>query len=255
MDRESIHEILKLLEEGKIKSEQALSKLALRPFVELEEIIVDSSRSLRKKAPETVFCLGKTPEQVKKSFIACAQAQPNVLGTKASKEQFEAVKESFEEAEYFSAPRVIRLVRKKVTPRGKVIVVSAGSSDLPIAEEAVLSAEFFGSHVELVTDVGVAGVHRVRKVIEKLEGANAIVCCAGMEGALPSLVAGIVSVPVIGVPTSIGYGTSFGGISALLSMLNSCAEGLAVVNIDNGFGAGYLANMINLEVERAKGNK
>lgn len=252
IDYESVLEILDLLEKGIISAEEAARRISLEPFLKLDEITIDSSRFLRKKAPETVFCLHKTPEQVKKSFIAFSKVHPNILGTKANSEQFELVKEEFPEAEFFPASGVIRLIRKEIRKAGKVIVVTAGASDFPIGEEAKLSAEFLGSFAELVSDVGIAGVHRLAEVVEKFNGANAIVCCAGMEGALPSLIAGIFPVPVIGVPTSVGYGASFGGVSALLSMLNSCAEGLAVVNIDNGFGAGYLASKINLMVEKAK---
>lgn len=252
MDYESVLEILSLLEKGVINAEEAARRISIQPFLKLDEIIIDSSRFIRKKAPETVFCLYKTPEQVKKSFIACTQAHPNVLGTKANIEQFKMVKQEFPEAEFFEKSGIIRLIRKEIPKAGKVIIVTAGASDYPIGEEAKLSAEFFGSHAELITDVGVAGVHRLKEVVERFADANVIVCCAGMEGALPSLLAGLSPVPVIGVPTSVGYGASFGGISALLSMLTSCAEGLAVVNIDNGFGAGYLASKINLMVEKAK---
>lgn len=244
-----------MLKAGALTEEEAAREIAYAPVVDLEDVAYDSGRLARTGAPETVFCLRKSTEQVLRAFRACLEAHPNALGTKATREQFEAVRTAFPEAEYFEEAGVIRVVREPEPLVGKVVVATAGSSDLPIAREAALTAEFFGSLVELVTDVGVAGVHRVRKVVELLDGANAVVVCAGMEGALPALVAGLSRAPVIGVPTSVGYGASFGGVSALLSMLTSCAEGVAVVNIDNGFGAGYLASLINRNVEEARGSR
>jgi NCAIR mutase (PurE)-related protein len=251
MDLDSILEVLRQLKNGSLTEEEAARRLAYAPYIELEDIVYDSSRLARTRAPETVFCLSKTPDQVLRAFRACLEAHPNALGTKARREHFEAVSVAFPEAEFFEEAGVIRVLREPPELAGKVAILTAGSSDIPVALEAALTAEFFGSRTEMVSDLGVAGVHRIRKALEALEGANAVVVCAGMEGALPALVAGLSAVPVIGVPTSVGYGASFGGVSALLSMLNSCAEGLAVVNIDNGFGAGYLASMINLNVVRA----
>lgn len=251
MNKEKILRILKNFKAGKINFEEAVEEISSLSIRQLDELTVDGSRLSRKGIPETVFCKDKKPEQVKKAFIVSSEVNDNVLGTKAGKSHFKAVKEQFSEAEFFETPGVIRLIRKPPELFGKLLIVTAGSSDMPTAEEAKLSAEFLGSKVKLITDVGVAGIHRLQKVVEELKGTRAIIVCAGMEGALPSIIAGLSPVPVIGVPTSVGYGTSFGGVSALLSMLNSCAEGLSAVNIDNGFGAACIAHMINKIGEKA----
>jgi NCAIR mutase (PurE)-related protein len=209
--------------------------------------IIDSKRSERTGYPEVVYCAGKTVEQSEAVIIRMREKGIPVLGTRAQAELARRIQKRFPEAEYDDVSRVLIAgrIRGAADLRGKVMVVAAGTSDLAVAREAALSAEFFGSRTELVTDVGVAGIHRLFNRLEDLRKANVIVAVAGMEGALAGVVAGLVSAPVIAVPTSVGYGASFGGLSALLGMLTSCAPGISVVNIDNGFGAGYQANLIN----------
>lgn len=206
---------------------------------------LDHDRARRKGAVETIFCQGKTTEQVAAIFERFAAHDGCAFGTRASEEQYRAVLERVPSAQYNALGRVIYLNRDKVACRGKVAVVTGGTADLPVAEEAALSAEFFGAEVERFTDVGIAGLHRLLAVIDRIRACNAIIAIAGMEGALPSVIAGLVDKPVIAVPTSVGYGASFQGLAPLLTMLNSCAEGITVVNIDNGFGAGYSAAQIN----------
>lgn len=206
---------------------------------------LDHDRARRKGAVETIFCQGKTAGQVAAIFERFAAHDGCAFGTRASEEQYHAVLERAPSAQYNALGRVIYLNREKVTRCGKVAVVTGGTADLPVAEEAALSAEFFGAEVERFTDVGIAGLHRLLSVIEDIRACNAVIAIAGMEGALPSVIAGLVDKPVIAVPTSVGYGASFQGLAPLLTMLNSCAEGITVVNIDNGFGAGYSAAQIN----------
>ena len=207
---------------------------------------LDLDRQRRRGCPETVFCQGKTPEQIGAIFEKFSEFGQRVLGTRATQEQFEALRGRLPELRYHETARLLTLGQVRTeNPVGAVAVCCAGTSDLPVAEEAALTAEFFGARVERLYDVGVAGLHRLLGNEEKLRSVNAVIAVAGMEGALGSVVAGLVSVPVIAVPTSVGYGASFEGIAPLLTMLNSCAEGISVVNIDNGFGAGYLAAQIN----------
>lgn len=216
-------------------------------FDELEFAKIDNARADRRGFPEAVFCEGKTPEQVAKIIEKMNEGCRHILATRASKEIFAAVQELTPEAEYHELSRLI-IVRKEELapdPNRTILVMSAGTSDIPVAEEAAITAELMGHNVERVFDVGVAGIHRLFAQKQKVESANVIVVCAGMEGALASVVAGLVSKPVVAVPTSVGYGASFNGVAALLGMLNSCAAGVSVVNIDNGFGAGRLAGMIN----------
>lgn len=250
VERSKLHEILTDLVSGRLSVEEAARLIAAAGVVELEDVKIDGYRHMRKGLAETVYCKDKTPEQVASSFSALASTYRNVLGTKARPEHFERVKEMFPEAEFFEQSGIIRLVREPVEKRGYVPVLTAGTSDMPVAEEALLSLHFFGSQAEIVSDVGVAGVHRLKLAAEKIARARAVIVVAGMEGALPSLVAGLSPVPVIGVPTSAGYGANFGGIAPLLTMLNSCAEGLTVVNIDNGFGAACTAHLINMLPEK-----
>ena len=207
---------------------------------------LDLDRQRRRGCPETVFCQGKTPEQIGAIFEKFSEFGQRVLGTRATREQFEALCGRLPELRYHETARLLTLGQVRTeNPVGAVAVCCAGTSDLPVAEEAALTAEFFGARVERLYDVGVAGLHRLLGNEEALRSVNAVIAVAGMEGALGSVVAGLVSVPVIAVPTSVGYGASFEGIAPLLTMLNSCAEGISVVNIDNGFGAGYLAAQIN----------
>ena len=211
-------------------------------FTDLGFARVDTDRLGRRGFPEVIYCAGKKPAQVAAIAQALARANGVVLGTRATREHYEAVAAFFPTARYHEEARCITVIEKPL-PRlaGSVAVVCAGTSDLPVAEEAAVTLETFGATVDRISDVGVAGIHRLLAVRDRLEGANAIIVAAGMEGALPSAVAGLVSKPVIAVPTSVGYGASFGGIAALLGMLNSCGSGVTVVNIDNGFGAGYAA--------------
>jgi NCAIR mutase (PurE)-related protein len=221
--------------------------MSMNGFDELGFAKIDSNRTDRRGFPEAVFCEGKTPEQVAQIVKRMSEGERNVLATRADREMADAVLELVPEAEYHKLPRLI-VVRKEEfepDPGRMILVMSAGTSDIPVAEEAAITAELMGHKVERVFDVGVAGIHRLFAQKQKIDDANVLVICAGMEGALASVVAGLVSKPVIAVPTSVGYGASFNGIAALLGMLNSCASGVSVVNIDNGFGAGRLAGMIN----------
>ncbi len=216
------------------------------PFEDLGFAKVDHHRALRHGMPEVVFGKGKTPEQIAAIAEHLLDRAPNVLITRADATAWEAVRAGFPEAEYFPLSRAIRVWRDKtVHGKGKIAVVCAGTSDLFVAEEAQVTAEVMGNSVDTIHDIGVAGIHRLMSNRERLCEARVVVVCAGMEGALPSAVGGLVSCPVIAVPTSVGYGASFGGLAALLGMLNSCASNVTVVNIDNGFGAGYVASLIN----------
>ena len=216
------------------------------PFEDLGFAKVDHHRALRAGMPEVILGEGKTPAQVAAIFSKLAQHGGNILATRANEKQFSAVKKKVRKAEYRELARAIVLQRDQTKyGKGIIAVVSAGTSDVPVAEEAVVTAEVMGNEVEHFYDVGVAGIHRLLANREALTKARVVVVCAGMEGALPSVVGGLVGVPVIAVPTSIGYGSSFKGLAALLGMLNSCASNVSVVNIDNGFGAGYIASLIN----------
>ena len=215
-------------------------------FVDLGFARVDTDRKRRRGFPEVVYCEGKTPPEVAAIAKVILEQDGVLLGTRAGREHFEAVLKEFPEAQYHARGRCIT-IEKTPVPRnsGSVGVLCAGTSDLPVAEEAVITLEIFGNRVEKIFDVGVAGIHRLIAERDRLESCNVLVVVAGMEGALPSAVAGLVSKPVIAVPTSVGYGASFGGLAALLGMLNSCGSGVTVVNIDNGFGAAYAAASIN----------
>ncbi len=216
-------------------------------FDELGFAKIDNHRAERRGFPEAIFCEGKTPDQVAQIVQKMNEGKSNILATRANVETFAAVKELSPEAEYHEEARLIVVRKEEITPDPDrfILVMSAGTSDIPIAEEAAITAELMGHRVERVFDVGVAGIHRLFAQKEKIREANVLVVAAGMEGALASVVGGLVSKPVIALPTSVGYGASFGGVAALLGMLNSCAAGVAVVNIDNGFGAGRLAGMMN----------
>ncbi|MDR1390340.1 MAG: nickel pincer cofactor biosynthesis protein LarB [Treponema sp.] len=212
--------------------------------IDLGYALIDAERAKRTGASEAVFCEGKTVEQAEGIIIGMREKGIPVLATRANAELAKKIGDRYAEAEYDEASRLLRIGGQK-KHRGLAAVVCAGTSDLPVAREASLTAEFFGSATVVISDVGVAGIHRLFSRLEELRNANVIVAVAGMEGALAGVIAGLVSVPVIACPTSVGYGASFGGLSALLGMLTSCAPGVAVVNIDNGFGAGYLAHQIN----------
>ena len=216
------------------------------PFEDLGFAKVDHHRALRQGMPEVIFAQGKTPEQVETIAQRLLDRGGNLLITRADKVTAEHVLKSIPRAEYFPLSGAIRVWEdKKIRGRGKIAIVCAGTSDIPVAEEAQVTAEVMGNEIDAIHDVGVAGIHRLMHNRERLVAAKVLVCCAGMEGALPSAVGGLVSCPVIAVPTSIGYGASFHGLAALLGMLNSCSSNVTVVNIDNGFGAGYVASLIN----------
>lgn len=214
-------------------------------FLDLGFAKLDTGRKERTGFSEVVFCQGKEDGFLKDIFARLFKENGEVLGTRASQKQFEVVKEILPQATYDRVSKIIKVQEKKKNPAGNIVVCTAGTADIGVAEEAAQTAEFFGSKVERIFDVGVAGIHRLLSQTEKLEKTNVVVAVAGMEGALASVVGGLVRVPVIAVPTSVGYGANLGGLSALLSMINSCANGISVVNIDNGYGAGYIATQIN----------
>jgi NCAIR mutase (PurE)-related protein len=245
MDEQRLRDLLRSVEDGTIAVDEAVERLRRLPYEDLGFAEVDHHRALRTGFPEVVLGLGKTPEQIAGIVDRLAGQADTVLVTRAGVEAYDLVKERLPNARYHAAARAITLEREPVTRHPGVVVCCAGTSDLPVAEEARVTAELMGSAVDSMYDVGVAGIHRLLDKVERLQAARAIVVVAGMEGALPSVVAGLVSAPVIAVPTSIGYGASFQGLAPLLGMLNACAAGVSVVNIDNGFGAGYIAATIN----------
>jgi len=243
---EAIRKLLQQVRAGKLSPDDAVQRLRHLPFEDLGFAKVDHHRALRVGMPEVVFSERKTPAQVAAIFERIAKHGNNVLATRATKEQFSAVKKVSPAAKFVVEARAIVLRRdRKRYGKGLISVVSAGTSDIPIAEEAVVTAELMGNRVQRVYDVGVAGIHRLLAHRKSISKARVVIVCAGMEGALPSVVGGLVGVPVIAVPTSVGYGAAFQGLAALLGMMNSCASNVSVVNIDNGFGAGYVASLIN----------
>jgi NCAIR mutase (PurE)-related protein len=242
----ALRKLFEQVKKGRLSADEAVQQLRHFPFEDLGFAKVDHHRALRQGMPEVIFSQGKTPVQVADIFSRLAQHGGNVLATRATDEQFAAVADKVEKAEYRPLARAIILKRdRKRYGKGVIAVVSAGTSDIPVAEEALVTAEMMGNEVQHIYDVGVAGIHRLLAHRASLSKARAIVVCAGMEGALPSVVGGLVGVPVVAVPTSVGYGAAFGGLAALLGMMNSCASNVSVVNIDNGFGAGYVASLIN----------
>ena len=246
MNAESIRKLFEQVRTGKLSPDEAVQRLRHLPFEDLGFAKIDHHRALRAGIPEVIFGQGKTSRQIAQIFSRLAQHGANVLATRASKQQFAAVKKKVRRAEYRELAQAIVLQRDdKKYGKGIIAVVSAGTSDIPVAEEAVVTAEIMGNDVEHLYDVGVAGIHRLLANRGTLMRARVVIVCAGMEGALPSVVGGLVGVPVIAVPTSVGYGAAFEGMAALLGMMNSCASNVSVVNIDNGFGAGYVASLIN----------
>lgn len=247
MDIDYVSKLLAEFKAGGLTLEEAVDKLKILPYENLEFAKLDHHRRLRQGFAEVVFCQGKTVMQVLMIVSKLAEYNHSILATRATKEMYEAVKEAVPDAIYHELAKLIVVERQKpvVDPQRFILILSAGTSDIPIAEEAAITAEIMGNEVKRVYDVGVAGIHRLLDQRQLIEQANVLIVAAGMEGALASVVGGMVAKPVIAVPTSIGYGASFGGLAALLSMLNSCAAGIAVVNIDNGFGAGRLASIIN----------
>jgi pyridinium-3,5-biscarboxylic acid mononucleotide synthase len=246
LNSESIRKLFDEVRHGKLSPDDAVARLRHLPFEDLGFAKVDHHRALRAGMPEVIFGERKTPAQVAAIFAKLAKHGGNVLATRADEKQFAAVKKKVRAAEYREMARAIVLQRDgKKYGKGIITVVSAGTGDIPVAEEAVVTAEVMGNDVQRLYDVGVAGVHRLLANRATLAKARVLIVCAGMEGALPSVVGGLVGVPVIAVPTSVGYGAAFKGLAALLGMMNSCASNVSVVNIDNGFGAGYVAALIN----------
>ena len=246
MEPSALRKLLEQVREGSVSPDDAMSRLRHMPFEDLGFAKIDHHRKLRSGMPEVIFSRGKTPKQVGDIFRKLAQHGGNVLATKADRAHFQAVKKFVRKAEFLESAHVIVLRQDdSIRGKGSIVVVSAGTSDIPVAEEALVTAEIMGNKVAHLYDVGVAGIHRLLSNHNIFDQARVVIVCAGMEGALPSVVGGMVRVPVIAVPTSIGYGASFNGLAALLGMLNSCASNVSVVNIDNGFGAGYVASMIN----------
>jgi len=243
---ESIRKLFEEVRKGRLSPDEAVERLRHLPFEDLEFAKVDHHRLLRVGMPEVIFGQAKTPLQVAQIFTRLAKHGSNVLATRATQAQFAAVKKKVPKAEYRERARAIVLRRdNEKYGKGTIAVVSAGTSDIPVAEEAAVTAEVMGNEVEHLYDVGVAGIHRLFAYRNSLTKARVVIVCAGMEGALPSVIGGLVGVPVIAVPTSVGYGAAFDGLAALLGMMNSCASNVSVVNIDNGFGAGYVASLIN----------
>jgi len=248
--------ILESVSSGTTTVEAALETLKSLPYDDMGFARVDNHRELRTGFPEVIFCQGKTPKQAALIAEKLALGGGNVLATRAAYEHFEAISAKLPDAIYNEAARAVTLTQKKLEITGTVAVCTAGTADIPVAEEAALTAEAFGCEVSRIFDVGVAGIHRLFDRLDLIRSANVVIAVAGMEGALASVIGGLVDRPVIAVPTSIGYGSNFGGLSALLTMLNSCSAGIGVVNIDNGFGAGCLAGQINrLCHDTQKGDK
>jgi hypothetical protein len=251
MDRTQIEILLSDVRDGKTGVDQALERLRDLPFEDIGFAKVDHHRALRTGMPEVIFAAGKTPEQVAAIFARMREHGGNVLATRASAKMFAAVRALEKRgkqprAQYHETARAITLTQASAPAgKGTIAVVCAGTSDLPVAEEAAITARLMGNEVELIADVGVAGIHRLLAQKTSLQSARVLIVCAGMEGALPTVVGGLVNAPVLAVPTSVGYGASFGGVAALLGMLNTCSPNVSVVNIDNGFGAACIASLIN----------
>jgi pyridinium-3,5-biscarboxylic acid mononucleotide synthase len=254
MDIDKLRQLLAEVQAGEVDVEQALDRLRALPYEDLGHTRLDLHRSLRQGLPEVIFCQNKTTEQVLAILDRLGQHHDRVLATRVPSDMAAAVLAEFPQARFQPTSRLLTLTRTELPPPAAtapyVFVVTGGTSDMPVAEEAAQTAEFLGSRVERAYDVGVAGVHRLLDERERLFNADVIISVAGMEGALTSVVGGLVSCPVIGVPTSVGYGANFGGLAALLAMLNSCATGVVVVNIDNGFGAGVFAHLILRRIEK-----
>jgi len=246
MNVEQIRQLFEDVRAGKVTPDEAVQRMHHLPFEDLGFAKVDHHRLLRNGMPEVIFGQGKTSEQVSGIFGRLAERGTNVLVTRAAPEHWDTLRNNFPGATYHEQARAIVLLQdNKKYGKGRIAVVSAGTSDIPVAEEAVVTAETMGNEVDRLYDVGVAGIHRLLANRDVLHAARVVIVCAGMEGALPSVVGGLVGIPVIAVPTSVGYGASFQGLAALLGMLNSCASNVSVVNIDNGFGAAYVASVIN----------
>lgn len=238
-------DILEKFKKGEISLEETEQYFRRAPFDEMGYAKLDTHRKIRSGFPEVIFCSGKADEHLLPIVRRSYEENGEVFGTRATKEQYEMLREEFPQIQYDPISRIIRIEKEKKEGIGLIAVCTAGTADIPVAEEAAQTAEYFGAKVERIYDVGVAGIHRLFSRLELIQNANCVVAVAGMEGALASVIGGLVDKPVIAVPTSVGYGASMNGISALLTMINSCANGIATVNIDNGYGAGYIATQIN----------
>lgn len=247
MDEGTLKDLLVSLKDGKVSIDDCLQKLKSLPFENIDFACIDHHRNLRKGAAEVIYGEGKEADDIIAIMERMTAQGDNILITRLSQEKAEKVKGKYPESEYNKRAGIITFIQQEKEPdgRGTILVISAGTSDLPVAEEAAITARFLGNRVETLYDIGVSGLHRMLGNLEIINSASIIIVVAGMEGALPSVVGGLVNRPVIAVPTSVGYGASFGGIAALLGMLNTCASGVTVVNIDNGFGAGYAASLMN----------
>ncbi|MBN1380350.1 MAG: nickel pincer cofactor biosynthesis protein LarB [Deltaproteobacteria bacterium] len=246
MNADSLKKILEDIRDGQIDVNAGVDLLKNLPYVDIGHTKIDTHRELRSGYPEVIYCPGKTIDQIKSIFQAMLERDSNILATRASEEVYSSIKAICPDAVYHSLPKAISVKKKGMEPQeGYIACITAGTSDIPVAEEAAITAELFGNRVERIFDAGVAGIHRLFHNLDLIKGARVNIVVAGMDGALPSVIGGLVDKPVIAVPTSIGYGASFNGLAALLSMLNTCANGVCVVNIDNGYGAGYAASVIN----------
>ncbi len=240
-----VKDVLEKVKNGEISVEDAEKYFKKQPYEDLGYAKVDSHRKIRQGFSEVVFCSGKSLTHLANIYERIFESEGEVLGTRASEEQYEFVKKTLPMVTYDSLSKILKIEKEDKVLEGNIVVCSAGTADLFVAEEAALTAEFFGTKVTRLYDVGVSGIHRLLGNIDAFDNANCVVVCAGMEGALASVVGGLVSKPVIAVPTSVGYGANFNGLAALLTMINSCANGISVVNIDNGYGAGYIGTQIN----------
>jgi NCAIR mutase (PurE)-related protein len=246
MNTKEVEKLLKDVKKGETSIEDALEVLKNFPYTDLGFARIDHHREMRTGYPEIIYCAGKSVEQVREIFRVMSEKESNVIGTRANDEMYKAVRSVSTDAVYFPVARIISLQKKKPDiTESRIAIITAGTSDMPVAEEAAITAELLGNNVLRIYDAGVAGIHRLVDKLPEIRKCRVIIVIAGMEGALASVVGGLVDKPVIAVPTSIGYGANFGGISALLAMLTSCSTGVTVVNIDNGFGAGFSASMIN----------
>lgn len=239
------HEVLEKVKSGEMPIEEAERYFRREPFEEMGYAKLDTHRKLRSGFAEVIFCSGKNDEHLLHIFGKLYQEEGEVFGTRATKAQYEMIREHYPEVLYDEISHILKIEKQGKKRTGKIAVCTAGTADIPVAEEAAQTAEYFGANVERIYDVGVSGLHRMLSKLDEIQSANCVVAVAGMEGALASVLGGLVDKPVIAVPTSIGYGASMHGLSALLTMINSCANGIAVVNIDNGYGAGYMATQIN----------
>lgn len=247
MDINNLRNVLQDFHASRLSLDEAVDKLKILPYEDLDFVKIDHHRMIRQGFPEVIFCQGKTAEQVATIMKSLSVHNQSVLATRATDAMYAAVKAVVPDAQYYEVAKIIFVKHDNIEPDSErfVLVMTAGTSDIPVAEEAAVTAEIMGNRVERVYDVGVAGIHRLFAQQDMIQKANVLIVAAGMEGALVSVVGGMVAKPVIALPTSIGYGANFNGLAALLSMLNSCAAGVSVVNIDNGFGAGRLASIIN----------